>query len=172
LAALALLIVFGAFVNAAGMTGPVMTWEHRWHARLGPGAMPWIIAAFILGGAVLLPLFISFGFSLTTSKELMHRFAFALVPMGFAMWLAHLMFHFVSSLGAWIPAGWLTSAQILILDGGLLLTLYVGWRIATQYRDRIRNSIAILLPLAAVACGLYAAGIWILFQPMQMRGMM
>ncbi|HWF02978.1 MAG TPA: cytochrome c oxidase assembly protein [Candidatus Angelobacter sp.] len=172
LAALALLIVFGAFVNAAGMTGPVMVWEHRWHARLGPGAMPWIIAAFILGGAVLLPLFISFGFSLTTSKELMHRFAFALVPMGFAMWLAHLMFHFVSSLGAWIPAGWLTSAQILILDGGLLLTLYVGWRIATQYRDRIRNSIAILLPLAAVACGLYAAGIWILFQPMQMRGMM
>lgn len=164
LAALALLIVFGAFVNAAGMTGPVMTWEHHWHARLWPGAMPWIIAVFIIGGAVLLPALIGFAFSLATSRELTYRFAFALVPIGFAMWLAHLSFHFVSSWGTWIPAGWLTSVQILMLDGGLLLTLYVSWRIARR--------MTILLPWAAVACGLYVAGIWILFQPMQMRGMM
>jgi ferredoxin len=164
LAALALLIVFGAFVNAAGMTGPVMMWEHHLHARLWPGAMPWIIGAFIVGGAVLLPFMISFAFSFASSKELAHRFAFALVPIGFAMWLAHLSFHFVSAWGAWIPTGWLMSVQILMLDCGLLLTLYVGWRIA--------GGLKILLPWAAVAGGLYAAGIWILFQPMQMRGMM
>ncbi len=40
LAALALLIVFGAFVNAAGMVEPVMGWEHRWHARLGVHMIP------------------------------------------------------------------------------------------------------------------------------------
>ncbi len=28
---------------------------------------------------------------------------------------------------------WLTSAQILLLDAGLLLTLYVCWRVASQY---------------------------------------
>src|SRR3954453_18941838 len=38
-AALALILVFGAFVNAAGMTGPVMMWMHHWHAQLGLGSM-------------------------------------------------------------------------------------------------------------------------------------
>jgi hypothetical protein len=164
LAALALLIVFGAFVNAAGMTGPVMMWEHRLHARLGRDAMPWIIAGFILAGAVLLPTLVSLILLAVSSKELMHRFAFALVPIGFAMWLAHLSFHLVSWWSTWTATGWLTSAQILILDGGLLMTLYLLWRIAGQLRFWV--------PAAAAACGLYAAGIWIVFQPMQMRGMM
>ncbi|MBV8897201.1 MAG: cytochrome c oxidase assembly protein, partial [Acidobacteriaceae bacterium] len=160
-AALALLIVFGAFVNAAGMTNPVMMWEHGLHARLGPGAMPWIVGAFILCGAVLLPLLVSLMLRAVSSKELMHRFAFALVPIGFAMWLAHLSFHFVSY---WVATQWLTSAQILILDCGLLMTLYVLWRIAGQVR--------LLWAPAVLACALYAAGVWIVFQPMQMRGMM
>ena len=81
------------------------------------------------------------------------------MPIGFAMWLAHLLFHL---------AGPLLSMQILILDGGLLLTLYVGWRIATQYEHSGR-AFGIFAP---VASGMYAAGIWILVQPMQMRGMM
>ena len=33
-AVLVLILVFGAFVNAAGMTEPVMMWMHHWHARL------------------------------------------------------------------------------------------------------------------------------------------
>ena len=164
LAALALLIVFGAFINAAGMTGPVMMWEHRWHARLGAGTMPWIVAAFILGGTVILPFLIAVASALATSKELMHRLSFGLVPIGFAMWLAHLSFHFLSSWGTWVPAGELQSAQILMLDCGLLLSLYVTWRIVERLK--------IFLPWASVACALYAAGIWILLQPMQMRGMM
>ncbi len=175
LAALALLIVFGAFVNAAGMTSPVMMWEHHWHALLGPGAMPWVIAAFIFAGAILLPLAVVTVCGLfNRSRELVHRFAFALVPVGFGMWLAHLLFHFISSWASLFAEnpGWLTSLQILILDCGLLLTLYVGWRIATQYAGRVRSALAILTPWAVVACALYAAGIWILFQPMQMRGMM
>ncbi len=163
LAALALVIVFGAFVNAAGMTGPVMMWEHSWHARLGPGAMPWIVAAFILGGAVLLPFAVSVVLRVVSSKERVHRFAFALVPIGIAMWLAHLSFHFFSA-WTWISTTWVQSLQILVLDCGLLLTLYVLWRISAQVR--------FLLPSAVVACGLYAAGIWIFFQPMQMRGML
>src|SRR5581483_12264940 len=56
LAALALLVTFGAFVNAAGMIQPVMRWEHAWHARLGPHAMPLVVGAFVSIGTVLLPL--------------------------------------------------------------------------------------------------------------------
>jgi cytochrome c oxidase assembly factor CtaG len=158
-AALAAVIVFGAFANAAAMTGPVMMWEHRLHARWGAGAMPWIVAAFIVAGAVLLPSLIGFLARLIMSREVVHRLAFALVPVGFAMWMAHLSFHL---------AGPLMSMQIVTLDCGLLLTLYVGWRIGKQYS---RGGRAFGM-LAAVACGLYAAGIWILVQPMQMRGMM
>ena len=54
-AALAGVFVFGAFVNAAAMVSPVMMWEHRWHARLGPGSMPAIVAAFVLAGVVIVP---------------------------------------------------------------------------------------------------------------------
>ena len=158
-AALSAVIVFGAFTNAAAMSEPVMMWEHRLHARLGANAMPWIVAAFILSGAILLPGLIGLIARGLTSREVVQRLAFALVPLGFAMWLAHLLFH---------VAGSLLSMQILILDGGLLLTLYVGWRIAMQHSHAGRA----FGMLVAVACVLYAAGVWILLQPMQMRGMM
>ena len=163
LVALALLIVFGAFVNAAGMTAPVMMWEHHWHSLLGPRAMPWIIAAFIVLGAVVLPAVLTAGLGFFQEKQVVRRLVFALVPVGFAMWLAHLAFHLITRWSGFAPA-WLTGAQMLILDAGLLLTLYVAWRIATRWK--------IFLPWAAIACGLYAAGIWIVFQPMQMRGML
>jgi cytochrome c oxidase assembly factor CtaG/ferredoxin len=160
-AALALLFVFGAFVNAAGMLGPVMQWEHSWHARLGPHAMPLIVAVFVLCGAVLIPVALVAFILLWQSADMARRFIFTLVPIGFAMWAAHLLYHVAQ---APILPDWLTGAQILVLDAGLLLTLYTGWRIS--------NAIMQFAPWAVMACLLYGAGIWILFQPMEMRGMM
>jgi cytochrome c oxidase assembly factor CtaG len=154
-AAIALLFVFGAFVNAAGMVTPVMQWEHGWHAQLGPHAMPLIVAIFVIGGAVLVPVALVALISLWQSAETIRRFVFMLVPLGFAMWAAHLLYHV-----ARMPV---TSAQILLLDAGLLLTLYTGWR--------IQNAVMKFIPWAVTACLLYGAGIWILFQPMEMRGM-
>jgi hypothetical protein len=58
-----------------------------------------------------------------------------------------------------------------LLDAGLLLTLYVTWRIANQYARQMRKAAAILLPWAILSLSLYALGIWILLQPMEMRGM-
>ncbi len=142
-AVLALVIVFGAFVNAAAMVHPIMMWNL------------WRMAAFILAGAALLPLLVFTALRVLSSSELAHRFAFTLVPLGSAMWLAHLLFH---------AAGPQISVQLLILGCGLLFTLYLAWRIAQKWTT--------LLPSAVVACGLYAAGVWILFQPMQMRGLM
>jgi hypothetical protein len=104
---------------------------------------------------VLLPWVITAVIRFFSSTELAHRFAFALVPVGFAMWLAHFLFHF---------AGPMMSMQMMILDCGLLLSLYVLWRTSERLR--------FFLPAATVACALYAAGLWILSQPMQMRGMM
>jgi cytochrome c oxidase assembly factor CtaG len=198
LAALALLIVFGAFVNAAGMIGPVMRWEHGWHARLGPHTMPIIVGAFVVAGASVLPVIAIFICGLLNRlvrpevavSDIVRRLIFALVPVGFAMWVAHLLYHLaIGWESAWpalecavtgtvvlfpnaaIPV-WLTPVQLLVLDAGLLLTLYVVWRVAVQYANHIRATLALMVPWAAVACGLYAAGVWILFQPMQMRGML
>ncbi len=186
--ALALLIVFGAFVNAAGMVSPVMAWEHSLAVNVG---------VFVLAGAVLCPtLAVLFSGALNklsgvplNVSEFARRSALALVPVGIAMWAAHLLYHLATSFGAAWPAiqrfatgtvriagmpslpPWLTPAQILLLDAGLLLTLYVAWCVASQYTNKIRTALALAAPWAAVSCALYAAGIWILFQPMQMRGM-
>ncbi|HLI77260.1 MAG TPA: cytochrome c oxidase assembly protein, partial [Acidobacteriaceae bacterium] len=119
LAALALLIVFGAFVNAAGMTAPVLAWEHRLHAALGPHAMPFIVAAFILCGAVVLPaLAVALCAALNhRGLDTARRFVFTLVPLGIAMWAAHLLFHFAIALR--LPLA-IPPTQTLLLDAGLL----------------------------------------------------
>ncbi|HEY3936390.1 MAG TPA: cytochrome c oxidase assembly protein [Bryobacteraceae bacterium] len=163
MAALVLLFVFGAFVNAAGMVAPVMAWEHGWHSRLGIDSMPLIVGIFVFAGALLLPAAAVTCCGLLTRQRMdaLRRFVFTLVPIGFAMWAAHLLFHLAASWGI----ASIEPAQILLLDAGLLLTLYLGWRVAG---DALRNA----APWAVMACSLYGAGIWILFQPMQMRGMM
>ena len=121
--------------------------------------------------------------------EVATRYAYTLVPLGFGMWLAHYCFHFLTSydtavpvaqrfaadlgltwLGqpAWVRAccrpvtGWLLPLELLFLDVGLLLSLYAGFRLAP--------SLKALAPWALLMVLLFAAGVWILFQPMQMRG--
>ena len=153
LAALALVFVCGAFANAAAMVSPVMMWEHRWHARLGPHAMPYVVAGFMLAAILVVPAAL-----LAFPTDLKRRLSFTLVPLGFSMWAAHLLYHFATVLPG-MP-DWLTGAQILLLDAGLLVTLAVAWK--------IRFSI----PWTALSFALYSLGIWVLFQPMQMRGML
>lgn len=73
---------------------------------------------------------------------------------------------------------WLLRAEILALDVGLLATLYLGYRLAQELaggqgaRTSVARTLSVLLPWGVIALGLFAAGIWILFQPMEMRGTM
>jgi hypothetical protein len=113
------------------------------------------------------------------------------------MWAAHLLFHFFTGWGSLGPAihqagadfGWhlltparwgmeqpllaantMLSVQLLLLDVGLLVTLYLGWRLAQQWAGRASRALLLLLPWATSVTLAYAAGIWIMLQPMQMRG--
>ena len=131
--------------------------------------------------------------------ELFCRFTLALLPLGLGMWTAHLLFHLVTGWATLDPAlhqaafdigtrafaspNWqsvapllsansLLGVQLAVLDAGLLVSLYAGWRIAQQFVSGTRNLAQLLFPWAGVAAALYAAGVWILLQPMQMRGMM
>jgi hypothetical protein len=130
--------------------------------------------------------------------EVATRFSYALVPIGFGMWLAHYSFHFLASFDSAIPAlrrfagdlglalgelesgdaccrpvaDWLPRLEILFLDLGLLLSLYSGYRIALSQAERASEAWKALTPWALLLALLFAAGIWIVLQPMQMRGTM
>ena len=58
-----------------------------------------------------------------------------------------------------------------ICERGILFSLYVGWRTARGYTSRPQEGLLLFAPWATVAAVLYAAGVWVVFQPMQMRGM-
>jgi len=127
------------------------------------------------------------------------RFSFALVPIGFGMWLAHYSFHFLTSFDTIVPTtqrfaadlGWnglgapmwqlaccrpatagLTHLQILMLDFGLLLSLYSGYRIAEDQTPRASQALRMFAPWALLIVVLFIVGVWIVFQPMEMRGTM
>jgi ferredoxin len=192
-AVLVLILVFGAFLNAGGMTEPVMMWMHGWHARLG--SMVPIVTAMYVAGLLIVPLvlaaacgWISRLGARASWKDLTCSFTLALVPVGFAMWLAHFSNHFFAGWSTAIPAvarflsrassvnypapGWIPSLEMCLLDLGLLLTLYTTWRVAQRLTSGDRMAVAAMSPWAVLAGALYSAGIWIVFQPMQMRGMM
>lgn len=206
LAALVVVLVFGAFANAAGMTAPIQAWQ----AALGAyfrDPSPLLITSFFyllaIGVAPLLLVGIAtvasaaLSNSTTSQLEVATRFAFALVPIGLGMWLAHYTFHFltsyetivpvtqrfaaelgVASLGAphWEAAccrvipGWLPRLEILSLDLGLLLSLYTGYRIARLQFVDLGRTFRALTPWAILIALLFAVGVWLVFQPMQMRG--
>jgi hypothetical protein len=206
LAALMLLLVFGAFVNAAGMTRPVNEWEQTLQNRFGFNSSLPVLTALFFFTLIIIPAALTGICGLLSRicspegwKKLTCSFVAMLVPLGFSMWLAHLLYHLLTAGGAvlpvvqravsdvgigflgapdWsamamlMPMGWITSLQILLLNMGLLLTLYVGWRTALRLATRLRNTFGLLLPWAGLALALYLAGLWILFQPMQMRGML
>jgi len=205
IAALVLLLVFGAFVNAAGMTVSVMSWMNEWQAKLGFVSRAPIVAAFYLIG-LSAPLALVWAMSRPRWREPGTTFALTLAPLGFSMWIAHFWFHYLTAWSSIVPAAgrvlnrsfqfaplsmqspdWWPPAEILLLDAGLLLTLYLGWRIALRIslanarrtesplpsRDpKGAVALGLLAPWAILAILLYAAGLWILFQPMQMRGML
>ncbi len=206
--ALALAIVFGAFANAAGMVEPVVAGMRRAAEALGSGEGTLVFTAFLLlsvvGAPALLVLTTSrwigrAGGGLPEAAILARRLALALVPLGIAMWAAHLLFHLVSGAAGTLPVatrvarglglslgepdwsmahamgpvadGWI-SVQIVLLDVGLLSSLYLGWRIVRPVAGRIGATVGALLPWAATTVLLFAVGIWLLFQPMEMRGML
>jgi cytochrome c oxidase assembly factor CtaG len=197
-AAMVLILVFGAFLNAAGMTEPVMMWMHQWHARLQLSSIVPIVTVMYVCGLFIVPgmlaaacAWISRRSAKASWKDLTCSFSLALVPVGFSMWLAHFSNHLIAGWSTVIPTvetfvsrassvnylqatvpPWIPSLELCFLDLGLLLTLYTIWRVAHRLSTGEGMALAAMSPWAVLAGALYSAGIWIVFQPMQMRGMM
>jgi polyferredoxin len=205
LAALVLVLVFGAFLNAASMTLPVenaLSFSRLTLDLISRPAVLLIFFSLVLG---LLPLLAIAGCALAsrwlgsitgTVRSIACRFTMTLVPLGAAMWLAHFGFHLFTALLTPIPvvqrifldlhigstgSPWwslhtpaipqLLDFQCLALDLGLLVSLFFAWKVCVRLAAK-RKAVAAFLPWGVLLSLLYVAGIWIVFQPMEMRGML
>jgi hypothetical protein len=202
LALLSLLFVFGALLNAFGMVSPVYAVE-SWLAKTmnvsheAPVLGVLFAVALVVEPILLLtiPVLLTRA-SMTKSQSplaVLVRYSYALVPLGFGIWLAHYSFHFLTGLLTVIPVFQSAAAEfgsnvlgtpLWGLTGlpvapthaiefgfiglGLLGSLLVSYRLAEQ--DAPGKPIRIFLPWATLAIILSAAAIWLMSQPMEMRG--
>lgn len=132
-------------------------------------------------------------------RSMITRFSYSLVPIGCGLWTTHYTFHFLTSYQSIIPVtqrflidhGWpglggpqwaqscclltgnsIYQWEILCLNLGLLLSLYTAYRIGcTEDPTGIANP-GVISPWLGLIILLYGVGIWIIFQPMQMRGLL
>jgi cytochrome c oxidase assembly factor CtaG/polyferredoxin len=73
--------------------------------------------------------------------------------------------------GSGIQAETLEQIQFVLLDAGFLISLYVGWKLALQFVGEQGRPILLWATWALPVSSLYALGLWILTQPMDMGGM-
>jgi hypothetical protein len=131
----------------------------------------------------------------TTPLGWLTHFSYALVPVGLGVWLAHYLFHFLTGfwtfvpvvqsfvadiagtpllgaprwdLGPLLPAAWLYPLELGLLGLGWLGSLLVAYRLAD--REAKGRAWATFLPWAALLSLLFAAALWLMGQPMEMRG--
>jgi len=207
LAALVVVLCFVAFVNAFGMIAPAERLAAFVSDQWGITSPALIALATFVVGAMAVPLALVLAAGAWTRRlaedprplvTVASRWAFAWVPVGFGMWLAHHMTHFLMT-GATVfsvvasrfgvtskdlpaqptlvrasllPESWIQPLALLFLEVGMLASVYVAYRIGVREYGRSKNAVVVALPWMLIAIGLAAVGAWLLTQPMQMRGML
>jgi ferredoxin len=198
----ALIFTFGALLNAFGMVSPVYAVQN-WIA----GILNTTSEATVLGSlfflmlvvepVILLGLAAYFTRTWTNSREnllpIIMRYAYALVPFGFGVWVAHYSFHLLTGIWTFIPvfqsilADWgmpffgdplwrlsglpealVYPLELGFLGLGLLGSLLVTYRISEMnYSERAWQA---FIPWAVLSVILCCLAVWLLNQPMEMRG--
>ncbi len=204
IAALAIVFTFGALINAFAMVSPVYVVE-AWlsrvlHMHTQAGILGVLFAFFLIVEPALL-----LGVAAWASRAwagvklawlpLIVRYTYALVPLGFGMWLAHYGFHFFTGLFTIVPVtqraladlGWsflgpprwtlvgLPKTIVEPLQFGFLMlgmagSLMIAWHLAEE--DSEQHPVRAFAPWAAVCLLLLLASVWLMMQPMDMRATM
>lgn len=188
------------FLNAFGMVSPVYRLS-SWLGRVLGVTAEWLLLVLLFASGIgsLVAAVVLAG---TVTDRLagarsrwwsLQRFAYSLAPLGFVMWAAHYLFHFLTGaltvvplvqsvvqdavgrplLGqpAWQLAGVLgvepvNSVVVLVLAAGffgsVVWTLILG--------RRLQLGFTAVLPWLALHVSLFVFGVWLLGQPMEMRG--
>jgi polyferredoxin len=162
---LALIFLAGLGILPAAFMG-LAGWLSRWGAEGQPPLVDWIT-----------------------------RHAYALVPLGLGIWSAHYAFHFLTGfwtfvpvvqsfvadlagvpllgtprwdLGALLPVAWLYPLELGLLGLGWLGSLLVTYRLASK--EDVCNTWVVLAPWVLLLTLLLVVAIWLMGQPMEMRG--
>jgi polyferredoxin len=205
IAALAIVFTFAALLNAFAMTSPAFTLETSLANLLGVQSELVTLALLFAIALVVAPAVLIVGAAAVTRKvspdgvtplgATASRFAFALIPFGLGVWLAHYGFHLLTGILTIVPVtqsaaidllGWAALGEPawkwIGMQPGSLFPIQLGFVLlgacgsiglvrATSLRDYpVRPALA-SAPWFAVILVLAATGLWILSQPMEMRGL-
>jgi hypothetical protein len=203
IAALAVVFVFAALINAFAMTA--LTVERQLAGLLGVSSEAAPLAMLFVFSLLVLPMALlgcaaaatraAIGNPQTTLHSTAARYAFALVPLGLGVWLAHYGFHFFTGVLTVVPVaqsaaidlfGWEALGQpawrLAGMQPGSVYPIELGFVLlgaagsiglvqATSLRDHPSRTAAASVPWIGVVVLLAAAALWILNQPMDMRGL-
>lgn len=211
LAAVAIIAAFAALLNAFAMTPPVFALE-AWLAQLLNTQNEAIVLGLtFLIGVLVGPLVLITGAAWasrklvggergTTIQHLIIRYAYGFVPIGFAVWFAHYLFHFLIASMTIVPAlqtffyrtlrlalfgppdwtlaalfvppsGTIQLVQTIVTYGGLLTSIGVVLSAATKaHANDRRRALVEALPWIILLFLLAAASGFTFLQPMEMRG--
>lgn len=212
LAWLAIVAAFIALGNAFGMTPPVYVLEQQLADLLNTNSEALVLGLIYIVGAVAVPLLVVYlaawisrtltqggpnrGLSL---NRLVMRHAYSFVPLGFAIWFAHYLFHFLIGAMTIVPAfqtffqrtlhwpilgepNWqlatvgvplVTTIQLwqsLITYGGLLAAVALALHAASTAQQNRRHALLEALPWLIVLVALALASGATFLLPMEMRG--
>ena len=202
LAALVIVFCFGALMNAFGMVSPIYALEDWLHSVLHVQPEAPVLGLIFAVVMIVEPLLL-LGFAAWLTRALggsraaivptAVRYSYALVPLGFGMWLAHYGFHFFTGvltvipvtqsavaevigrplLGAplwtWtgMPTRFVQPMELAFLFLGLVGSLLLTHSLAKE--DSAERPFRAFLPWAAVGVLIWASSVWLMFQPMEMR---
>lgn len=202
LSALAVVFTFGALLNAFGMVSPVYALQ-GWlagilHVRTEAPVLGLLFTfALVVEPAILLGaagwLTLRWGGGRGALLPTVVRYSYALIPLGFGVWLSHYGFHFLTGLYTFVPVaqsalaggGWPVLGEPLwqlaglperlvypvelgLLGLGLLGSLLLAYRLAEE--DAAAHPRRVFAAWAGVCLLLWASALWLLSQPMEMRG--
>ena len=185
------------------MTAPARATEVLLAWMLGTHTEAPVLALIFAAGLITLPVLLCGSAALATLaisdrtrrvETIGIAYAYALVPIGCGVWLAHYGFHFLTGLGTIVPVtqsaaidafgqailgepawGWLGVRPGLLfpLQMGAILLGALGSAVLVQRiseRDHADRALAAAAPWILLVLGLTGAALWILGQPMDMRG--
>ena len=202
LSALAVVFTFGALLNAFGMVSPVYALQGWLAGLLGTQSEAAVLATLFALALVVEPVVLLGAAGWLTLKwgggrggllPTVVRYSYALIPLGFGVWLSHYGFHFLTGLYTFIPvtqsalagAGWPLLGEPLwslaglpervvyplelgLLGLGLLGSLLLAYRLAEA--DAAAHPRRVFAAWATLCFMLWASALWLLSQPMEMRG--
>lgn len=176
-ALLVLVFMFGALLNMFGMISPAYALA-GWLGFRSDGAF----LAFLFGVMLVLEPVVLLGLASFFNLRRAVQFSYSLVPLAFAIWLSHYLFHFLTGFLTIVPlvgqffspdVNWavpplLGGEQLMPLEYGFLsLGLAGSCLVARQIALRERCP---AWPWYLLHGILAASAVWMLSQPMEMRG--